>query len=56
MEMLRLCPTRACLSFVLPGHQHCPTCERALQMRPPVRVVAVREKPREAGQPLRASA
>lgn len=51
MELLPLCPTYACLSFVLPGHRYCLACERALQTRPPVE-----EQPYDDKMPLRASA
>lgn len=56
MELLPLCPTRACLSFVLPNHRYCPTCERALLMLTRPQAPQVEEEPLLEEQPLRASA
>ena len=59
MELLPLCPTQACLSFVLPNHRYCPACERAVLRltRPQVpQVPQVEEEPQLEEQPLQASA
>jgi hypothetical protein len=48
MNLLPLCPTYACLSFVLPGHERCIFCERKLLMRPQP------ESPAQAERELRA--